>query len=112
MGDSRLGGIPVEQVGYATSDNIMGPYTAYSNNPVIRFGTPGSFDAGTMARSMGLLFSSKYYIGYTVSPTENSPYHICHHNNNSLANIYKNWSYISTSHGRVGSTDVTFSAVQ
>ncbi len=75
MGDSRLGGIPVEQVGYATSDNIMGPYTAYSNNPVIRFGTPGSFDAGTIADPWVYFSLGKYYIGYTVSPTENSPWY-------------------------------------
>jgi len=36
---------PTEQIGYAIADNITGPYTKYAENPVLRFGPPGTFDA-------------------------------------------------------------------
>jgi hypothetical protein len=74
MGDQNDGG-PTEQVGYAVADNITGPYTAYANNPVIRFGTAGSFDAGTIADPWVYYFQGTYYIGYTVSPTKYSPWY-------------------------------------
>jgi hypothetical protein len=71
MGDA---GSVTEQVGYATADYITGPYTAYSGNPVIRFGDPGSFDAGTVADPWVYEYHGVYYIGYTVSSTKNSPW--------------------------------------
>jgi hypothetical protein len=74
MGDARTGGLPVEQIGYAVADNITGPYTAYANNPVLRFGTTGSYDAGTIADPWVYYFQGSYYIGYTVSPTSDSPW--------------------------------------
>jgi len=67
------GGI-TEQVGYATADNIGGPYTAYSGNPVLSFGPPGSFDAGTIADPWVYELNGTYYIGYTVSSTKSSPW--------------------------------------
>ncbi len=71
MGDS---GGATEQVGYATADNILGPYTAYAGNPCIAFGPPGSFDAGTIADPWVYKYHEVYYIGYTVSPTNASPW--------------------------------------
>src|SRR5271157_507514 len=48
MGDSTGGGgsgacnsSPTEQVGYASADTILGPYTKYAGNPVIPFGSAG-----------------------------------------------------------------------
>ncbi|MHC1731101.1 MAG: DUF2341 domain-containing protein [Bacteroidales bacterium] len=72
MGDA--GGI-TEQVGYATADNITGPYTPFANNPCIPFGPSGSFDAGTVADPWVYEYHGVYYIGYTVSPTKNSPWY-------------------------------------
>ncbi len=71
MGDA--GGV-TEQVGYAFADNITGPYTKFSGNPCIPFGTPGSYDAGTVADPWVYEYHGVYYIGYTVSPTKNSPW--------------------------------------
>jgi len=67
------GGV-TEQVGYASADDIIGPYTKFSGNPCIPFGPPGSFDAGTVADPWVYEYYGVYYIGYTVSPTKNSPW--------------------------------------
>ena len=67
-------GLTDEQVGYATADNVGGPYTPYSGNPVIRFGLPGSYDAGTVADPWVYEYHGTYYIGYTVSSTIYSPW--------------------------------------
>lgn len=67
------GGV-TEQVGYASADDITGPYTKFENNPCLAFGPPGSFDAGTIADPWVYEFEGIYYIGYTVSPTKNSPW--------------------------------------
>jgi len=72
MGDA---GGTTEQVGYATADNITGPYTPYANNPCIPFGPSGSFDAGTVADPWVYEYHGVYYIGYTVSPSKNSPWY-------------------------------------
>lgn len=74
MGDAGVVGDFIEQVGYATSNNIMGPYTPYAGNPVIRFGAPGSYDAGTIADPWVYYSMGKYYIGYAVSPTRHEPF--------------------------------------
>ena len=75
MGDSTGNiGAPTERVGYAYADNILGPYTKYAGNPVLDFGPPGSFDAGTIADPWVFEFQGTYYIGYTVSPTPYSPW--------------------------------------
>lgn len=71
MGDA---GNVTEQVGYAVADNITGPYTAYAGNPILTFGEPGSFDAGTIADPWVYVFNNIFYIGYTVSPTKYSPW--------------------------------------
>ena len=71
MGDI---GSATEQVGYATADNITGPYTKYAGNPCIAFGPPGSYDAGTVANPWVYEYYGTYYIGYTVSPTTSSPW--------------------------------------
>ncbi len=63
-----------EQIGYATSDNITGPYVKYEENPCLPFGPPGSYDAGTVADPWVYEFNGTYYIGYTVSPTTSSPW--------------------------------------
>jgi hypothetical protein len=65
---------PTEQIGYAVADDITGPYTKYAGNPVLRFGPPGTFDAGTIADAWVVEFQGTYYIGYTVSSTKNSPW--------------------------------------
>ncbi len=64
----------VEQVGYATADNILGPYEKYAGNPCIAFGPAGSYDAGTVADPWIYEFGGVWYIGYTVSPTTASPW--------------------------------------
>jgi uncharacterized repeat protein (TIGR01451 family) len=72
MGDS---GEAHEQVSYATADNILGPYTKYSETtPFIPFGPTGSFDAGTVADPWVVEFHGTYYIGYTVSSSTYSPW--------------------------------------
>ena len=71
MGDA---GGNVEQVGYATADDLLGPYTKYASNPCIPFGPAGSFDAGTVADPWVYEYDGVYYIGYTVSPTTSSPW--------------------------------------
>jgi predicted GH43/DUF377 family glycosyl hydrolase len=71
MGDA---GGTTEQVGYATADNVTGPYTPFAGNPCIAFGPPGSFDAGTIADPWVYEFQGMYYIGYTVSSTKYSPW--------------------------------------
>lgn len=71
MGDA---GSVTEQVGYATADNITGPYTKFTGNPCIPFGPEGSYDAGTVADPWVYEFQGTYYIGYTVSSTKNSPW--------------------------------------
>ncbi|HOT16759.1 MAG TPA: DUF2341 domain-containing protein [Bacteroidales bacterium] len=73
MGDR---GGATEQVGYAYSDNPVGPYTFFDNGNdtitglCIPFGELGSFDAGTVADPWVIEYSGTYYIGYTVSPTK------------------------------------------
>jgi predicted GH43/DUF377 family glycosyl hydrolase len=74
MGDERVGGQPWERIGYATADNITGPYSKSAGNPVIDFGPPGSIDAGTVADPWVVEFHGVYYIGYTVSPSTSSPW--------------------------------------
>jgi len=71
MGD--IGGAN-EQIGYATADNLTGPYTKYAGNPCLAFGPPGSYDAGTIADPWVYEYYGVYYIGYTVSPTTSSPW--------------------------------------
>ena len=71
MGDE---GNITEQVGYATADNITGPYTKFTGNPCIPFGPSGSYDAGTVADPWVYEFQGTYYIGYTVSSTKNAPW--------------------------------------
>jgi len=58
-----LGGVQ-EQVGYAIADDIMGPYTKFSGNPIIPFGPLGSFDEGVVADPWVYEFNGTYYIGY------------------------------------------------
>ncbi|MHC1731102.1 MAG: DUF2341 domain-containing protein [Bacteroidales bacterium] len=72
MGDA---GSVTEQIGYATADDILGPYTPYAGNPCLAFGPPGSFDAGTVADPWVYDYHGVYYIGYTVSPTKSSPWY-------------------------------------
>src|SRR5690606_15525676 len=72
MGDASPDAI--EQVGYATADNITGPYTAYEGNPVIRFGEEGSFDAGTIADPWVYKVNDTYYIGYTAGSAAGPPW--------------------------------------
>lgn len=71
MGDA---GSTTEQIGYATADNITGPYTKYSGNPCIAFGPAGSYDEGTVADPWVYEYYGTYYIGYTVSSTKSSPW--------------------------------------
>jgi hypothetical protein len=71
MGDA---GSTTELIGYATADNIGGPYTKYSGNPCLTFGPAGSYDAGTVADPWIYEYHGVYYIGYTVSPTKSSPW--------------------------------------
>ena len=71
MGDA---GGTTEQVGYAIADDLTGPYTKFAGNPCIAFGTPGSFDAGTVADAWVVEMNGVFYIGYTVSPTKSSPW--------------------------------------
>ena len=71
MGDS---GGNMEQIGYATADDILGPYTKYAGNPCLAFGPAGTFDAGTVADPWVYNYHGVYYIGYTVSPTTFSPW--------------------------------------
>ena len=71
MGDA---GGNVEQIGYATADDILGPYTKYAGNPCIPFGPAGTYDAGTVADPWVYDYHGTYYIGYTVSPTTSSPW--------------------------------------
>ncbi|MEA3439395.1 MAG: DUF2341 domain-containing protein [Chloroflexota bacterium] len=71
MGDE---GSTTELIGYAEADDILGPYTKYSGNPIIDFGPPGSIDAGTVADPWVVEFHGTYYIGYTVSPSKSSPW--------------------------------------
>ncbi len=47
-------GSVTEQVGYASADDITGPYTKFAGNPCLAFGPPGSYDAGTIAEPMGI----------------------------------------------------------
>ena len=78
MGDA---GSAVEQVGYAVSDNLTGPYAKFnSDDPAepdglcIPFGPAGSYDAGTVADPWVYEYEGTSYIGYTVSPTSSSPW--------------------------------------
>lgn len=61
-----------ERIGYATASTIMGPYTAYTGNPVIDLGD--SYDHGTVADPWVYLYNGLYYIGYTVCGTGHSPW--------------------------------------
>ena len=77
MGDTEPidgSGLPAEQVGYAYADNITGPYTKYTNNPVLAFGPPGSYDAGTCADPWVYKSGHTYYIGYTSSTNATDPW--------------------------------------
>ncbi|HAM51438.1 MAG TPA: hypothetical protein DCP92_12400, partial [Nitrospiraceae bacterium] len=81
MGDSTgYNPTPTEQVGYAYANNILGPYTKYAGNPVLAPGSPGSFDAGTIADPWVMpcpgyyCWQGSYYIGYSASPTSNGPW--------------------------------------
>jgi len=71
MGDA---GGAVEQVSYATADDILGTYTKFGADPFIPFGPAGSYDAGTVADPWVYEFNGVYYAGYTVSPTTHSPW--------------------------------------
>jgi uncharacterized repeat protein (TIGR01451 family) len=71
MGDE---GGTTELIGYAEADDLLGPYIKYANNPVIDFGPPGSFDAGTVADAWVIELDGVYYIGYTVSDTKTRPW--------------------------------------
>jgi hypothetical protein len=71
MGDE---GSTTEIIGYASADDILGPYTKFAGNPCIDFGPPGSYDAGTVADPWVVEFQGTYYIGYTVSATKSSPW--------------------------------------
>jgi hypothetical protein len=71
MGDA---GGTTEQVGFATADDIMGPYTKFAGNPCIAFGPSGSYDAGTVADAWVVELNGVFYIGYTVSSTKSSPW--------------------------------------
>ena len=62
-----------EQIGYATADNITGPYTKYALNPCLPFGPPGSYDAGTVAdpwvyEYYGVYYISKGWGGVDIGP--------------------------------------------
>lgn len=71
MGDASAAGGFTEQVGIATSTNgIGGPYVKSPANPVLAFGRPGSFDAGTVADPWVYDFNGTYYIGYAASPAK------------------------------------------
>jgi hypothetical protein len=74
QGDYLSGEYYYEQIGYAIADDLLGPYVKYSENPVLRWGPSGSFDAGTIADPWVVEFQGSYYIGYTVSPTIYSPW--------------------------------------
>ena len=71
MGDA---GSVTEQIGYAYSANLTGPYTKFSGNPCIAFGPSGSYDAGTVADPWVVEYHGVYYIGYTVSSTKSPPW--------------------------------------
>jgi len=74
MGDLGLGsGNPTEHSGYATADNIIGPYTKYAGNPVLDFGPTGSYDLGGAGNPWVYEFEGIYYIGYTVTHDASSP---------------------------------------
>ena len=74
MGDLGLGsGNANEHSGYATADNITGPYTKYAGNPVLDFGPLGSYDLGGAGNPWVYEFNGVYYIGYTVSHTTSTP---------------------------------------
>ncbi len=66
MGDLGTG-FQRERSGYATADNITGPYTKYAGNPVLDFGPTGSYDYGGAGNPWVYEFDGVYYIGYTVS---------------------------------------------
>jgi len=63
MGDASSSP-PVEQVGYAFADNILGPYTKFPRNPIIPFGDAGDFDVGVVADPWVYYHNGTYYIGY------------------------------------------------
>ncbi len=67
-------GVTNEQIGYATANDLLGPYTKQCSTPCLPFGPPGSYDAGTVADPWVVEFHGTYYIGYTVSPTSSSPW--------------------------------------
>ena len=71
MGDADPHGGFTEQIGVATSTSgVEGPYVKSPSNPVIRFGPPGSLDAGTIADPWVVEFQGTYYVGYTASSTK------------------------------------------
>ena len=63
-----------EQIGFASASNLLGPYTKFPGNPILDFGPPGAFDAGTVADPWVYYFGGVYYIGYAASPTSQSPW--------------------------------------
>jgi uncharacterized repeat protein (TIGR01451 family) len=74
MGDKGFADNPQEQVGYALADDISGPYAKYTDNPVLDFGPPGTYDAGTVANPWVVELNGTYYIGYTAGLMNTSPW--------------------------------------
>jgi hypothetical protein len=78
MGDS---GDDTEQIGFATADNVAGPYTKSPGNPVLRFDSH-DYDNGTIADPWVYSFTNTtaspptttYYIGYSASDRSSSPW--------------------------------------
>jgi len=64
MGDAGTSSVPVEQIGYASSDNFLGPYEKFASNPIIALGPPDSFDNGVVADPWVYSFGGVDYIGY------------------------------------------------
>jgi len=67
-------GLTDEQIGYATAPALEGPWTKYENNPVIEFGSPGTYDALTVADPLVYKFGDIYYIFYSASHTKHHPW--------------------------------------
>ena len=68
MGDS---GNFTEQIGYAESENILGPYVKRPE-PVIKFGK--SYDKGTVADPWAMKENGIWHIGYACSRTKSKPW--------------------------------------
>ncbi len=93
MGDS--GGF-IEQIGYAIADDLLGPYTKFAGNPCLAFGPLGSYDAGTIADPWVYEHENIYYIGYTVSPTNSSPWQTAFATTNDWQTFTKQGILVST----------------